>query len=390
MRQTPLPYGKQWIDDADIAAVTDTLKSDFLTCGPKIAELEEKLKKITGASYACTVNSATSALHAACFAAGIGEGDEVIVTPFTFMASANCILYVGAKPVFADIDPETYNISPDSVREKISGRTKAVIAVDYAGEAADADSIRMICDEYKLVFIEDAAHAIGSRYKGRPCGSYADITCMSFHPVKTVTAGEGGALLTNNKTYAERAALFRSHGMEHDHEFIKYTGDKDDFGSWYYDQVFLGYNYRMTDISAALLISQLDKLDKFSKLRKRLVKSYDEAFSEIPEIITQKSPEYSDATRHLYTIRLDLDRLSCTRKEFFEAMREENIYCQIHYIPVYYFSNYRKMGYEKGSCPTAEKVYSSIMSIPLFPKMTDEDQNDVIAAVKKLIERYKK
>lgn len=385
-----IPYGRQWIDDKDIESVVETLKSDYLTCGPKIKELEEKLKKITRAKYAFVMNSETSSLHAACFACGIGKGDEVITTPFTFMATANCILYMGGVPVFADIDPETYNISPKSIKEKITKKTKAIIAVDYAGELVDADEIRSICDEYNLIFVEDAAHAIGSKYKKKSCGSYADITCMSFHPVKTVTAGEGGVLLTDNKEYAKKADLFRSHGIEHDTSFIEYEGDPDDFGGWYYDQKFLGYNYRMTDISASLLISQLDKLDKFSSRRKELVNRYDEAFRGVEEIKVQKNEVFSDATRHLYTIRLELDKLNCTRKEFFDAMKEKNIACQVHYVPVYYFEHYKKLGYKRGLCPNAEKIYKSIMSIPLFPKLTDKEQKYVIKTVKELILRYKK
>ena len=395
VRDTALAYGRQWIEDDDIEAVAETLRSDYLTCGPKVTEAEKKLAEYTGAKYVSLMNSGTSALHAAAFAAGLQTGDEMIVTPFTFMASANCALYVGAKPVFADIDPDTYNINPEEIKTKITSHTKAVVAVDFSGELVNAEEIRKLCDKNGLVFIEDAAHSIGSKCKisdgtVKNCGTLADMTCMSFHPVKTVTAAEGGAVLTDNADYAEKVNLFRAHGMEHDHAKIPYDGDPDDFGIWYYDQTFLGYNYRMTDVQAALLSSQLKKIDRFVERRKELVTQYDEAFARMPEIHTQAHAPWSDAARHLYTIRLNRELLSCTRKEFFEAMRAENIYCQVHYVPTYYFTNYQKLGYKRGLCPVAESVYENIMSIPLFPRMTDEDQADVIKAIQKIVARYGK
>ncbi|MBQ4417559.1 MAG: UDP-4-amino-4,6-dideoxy-N-acetyl-beta-L-altrosamine transaminase [Butyrivibrio sp.] len=388
VRETPLAYGRQWIGDDDIAAVAETLKSDYLTCGPKITELEDALCAYTGAGYAVAMNSGTAVLHAATHAAGIGEGDEVIVTPFTFMASANSALYVGATPVFADIDPDTWNIDPASVEAHVTDKTKAIVAVDYGGEAVDADALREICDRHHLVFIEDAAHAIGTTYKGRPTGSYADITTMSFHPVKTVTSGEGGALLTDNADYARDARLLRAHGMEHDPAQMRITVPEDDAGAWLCDQLFLGYNYRMPDLDAALLLSQMKKIDRFIARRKELVARYDAVFADMPEIIPQKRMPWSDAARHLYAVRLDLSKLSCTRKQFFDAMRAENIYCQVHYVLTYWFSHYQKRGYRKGLCPVAEAVYASVLSLPLFPKMTDADQEDVIRAVRKIISHY--
>ncbi|MBR0172849.1 MAG: UDP-4-amino-4,6-dideoxy-N-acetyl-beta-L-altrosamine transaminase [Lachnospiraceae bacterium] len=388
VRSTPLAYGRQWIEEDDIAAVTETLKSDYLTSGPKITELEDVLCAYTGAKYAVAMNSGTAVLHAATHAAGIGEGDEVIVTPFTFMASANSALYVGARPVFADIDPETWNIDPASVEAHVTKKTRAIVAVDYGGEAVDADALRAICDRHHLVFIEDAAHAIGTKYKGRPTGSYADITTMSFHPVKTVTSGEGGAVLTNNADFARDARLLRAHGMEHDPSLMRIDAPAGDDGTWLCDQLFLGYNYRMPDLDAALLLSQMKKIDRFIARRKELVAHYDAVFADMPEIIPQKHMPWSDAARHLYAVRLDLSRLSCTRKQFFDAMRAENIFCQVHYIPTYLFSHYRSLGYQKGLCPVAEEVYASVFSLPLFPKMTDEDQDDAVRAVKKVTKRY--
>ena len=390
VRNEKIYYGRQCVDEQDAKAVHDTLLSSYITCGPKVEEVEKKLCSITGAKHAVVMTNDTAALHTACFIAGVGPGDEVITTPLTFMASANCALYCGAKPVFADINPETYNIDPKSIREHITEKTKAIVAVDYTGQVVEAEEIRKICDEYNLIFIEDAAHSIGSKYNGVPVGSLADMTCFSFHPVKTVTAGEGGALLTNNDEYAKKAYLFRSHGMEHDHDLFSTPADDDNKGIWYYEQQYLGFNFRMTDIQAALLSSQLDKLPSFVKRRKEIVAMYNEALAEVPEIIIQKEIPESDTSRHLYVIRLDSNKLSCTRREFFDAMSAENVQCQIHYIPVYWMPVYQNMGYTRGICPNAEMVYNGIMSIPLYPLMTDEDVASVVAAVKKIVNYYRK
>ncbi len=379
-------YGHQYIDDADIKAVVDVLKSDYLTCGPKIEEAEKKLCKITGAKYAVLIANGTAALHAMIFAAGIGPGDEVITTPITFAASANCALYCGAKPVFADINPETYNIDLASIEAKITSKTKAVVAVDFTGQAVEVDKIRAICDKHNLIFIEDAAHSLGTKYNGKPVGSLADMTEFSFHPVKTCTAGEGGAITTNNEEFYKSLVLFRTHGITRSQEFM----DKPTEGGWYYQQVDLGYNYRMTDIQAALLISQLDKLEMFGKRRKELVKRYDEAFSAMLEIVVQKEIAESDTVRHLYIIQLNLDLLKCTRREVFEALQAEGVGVNVHYIPVYSFPYYHKLGYKMGECPNAEKLYERIISIPLYYSLTDEEQDKVIEAVKKVIDYYKK
>ena len=386
VRKEKLYYGRQWLDEEDIQAVSETLKSDFITCGPKVAQAERALEKLTSARHAVVVSNGTAALHCACMAAGIGPGDEVITSPLTFAASANCILYCGAKPVFADIDPETYNIDPDSIEACVTERTKAVIAVDFTGQAVRMAEIRTICERYQLIFLEDAAHAIGTKYKGRMAGSLADMTCFSFHPVKTVTAGEGGAVTTNNDEWYQKLVLAHTHGTIHDQSFMEQA----DQGMWYYEQVSLGYNYRMTDFQAALLLSQLKKLEQFKQRRRSIALKYDKAFSGISEIILQKEIEESDTCRHLYPIRLNLDLLTCIRRQFFDAMSGENIQCQVHYIPVYWFPYYRRMGYQKGLCPQAEAVYQGIMSIPLYPGMTDQDVEDVICAVKKVVKRYSK
>lgn len=386
VRDTKLFYGHQYIDEADIKAVTDVLRSDFLTCGPQIGNLEKRLCELTGARYAVACSNGTAALHMACQAAGIGEGDELITTPITFAASANCALYCGARPVFADINPETYNIDPACVKEKITERTKAVVAVDYTGQAVELDPLLEMCHERSITLIEDGAHSIGTLYDGRPVGSIADMTTFSFHPVKTVTGGEGGAVLTNDPKLYQRLKLFQAHGITREPELLQHEAH----GSWYYEQIELGMNYRMTDMQAALISSQLDKLPMFSRRRKEIVAKYDQTFSRIPELFVQKEIPESDTTRHLYILRIRPEKLTIDRKQFFEAMTAENICCNVHYIPVYYHPYYEKLGYEKGLCPHAEKLYNEIMSLPLYYSLTDQDVEDVITAVRKLCEYYKK
>ena len=386
VRTTKISYGKQYIDETDIRAVCDVLKSDYITCGPSVSKLEEKLCKVTGAKYAVAVSNGTAALHLACLAAGVKEGDEVITTPITFAASANCALYCGAKPVFADINPETYNISPTCVEANITSATKAVVAVDFTGQAVELDEIQAICKKHNLILIEDAAHSIGTKYNGQPVGSIADMTTFSFHPVKTVTCGEGGAITTNDEQLYRKLLRLRAHGVTRVMEEMKNAND----APWYYEQVELGYNYRITDFQCALISSQLDKLPDFSKRRREIVARYNEAFADIPEIIVQKEIPQSETTRHLYIIQLNLPLLNCTRREFFDALYAENICPQVHYIPVYYHSHYESLGYSKGLCPIAENLYERILSIPLYYSLTDDDVEDVIHAVKKLIAYFKK
>lgn len=384
VRETTIYYGRQTIEQDDIDAVTEVLKHDLITCGPKIRELEHKLCEYTGAEYAVIVSSGTAALHCACYAAGINKGDEVITTPITFAASANCARYMGADVVFADVRYDTMNIDPDSIEANITNRTKAVVAVDYTGQAVEINRIREICAKHNLTFIEDAAHSIGTRYNGNKIGSLADMTTFSFHPVKTITGGEGGAILTNDEELYKKLVLFRTHAI---------TGegvDKEKNGFWYYEQIDLGYNYRLTDFQAALLINQLGKLDRFVRRRREIAQAYDSAFADTPEIIPHTNITESETSYHLYVLRLNLNRLRCDRKQFFNAMSAENVQPQIHYIPVYWFPYYESLGYRKGLCPNAERVYSEIMSIPIYPLMTDEDVEDVIHAVKKVVEYYRK
>ena len=387
VREKKIFYGRQCVGEDDVKAVSEVLTSDFITCGPMVQKLEEELASYTGAKYAVAVSNGTAALHCACIAAGIKEGDEVITTPLTFAASANCARYVGATPVFADVNPKTYNIDPADIRRKITPKTKAVVAVDFTGQCVEFEEIRKICDEYNLVFIEDAAHAIGTAYNGKKVGSLADITTFSFHPVKTITCGEGGAVTTNTEEFYKKIVLAHTHGITHDEDLMEEAPHE---GIWYYEQISLGYNYRLTDFQAAMLSSQLKKLEAFKMRRQEIVKKYNDAFKDVDGIIVQEEIEQSDTCRHLYIIRLDLDKLTCTRREFFDAMSAENVQCQIHYVPVYWFPYYKNLGYGKGLCPNAEEIYKSILSIPLYPSLTDSDVDDVIHAVKKLVDYYKK
>jgi len=386
VRENQISYGRQCIEEDDIEAVVQVLRGSTLTCGPKIAELEAALCKVTGAKYAVAVSNGTAALHMAALAAGIKPGDEVITTPITFAASANCALYCQAVPVFADINPRTYNIDPDSIKAHITDKTKAIVAVDFTGQAVELDEICKIAKENNLILIEDAAHSIGTKYKGKGIGSIADMTTFSFHPVKTVTSGEGGAVTTNDEKLYHKLLLLRAHGITRDINVMVHKTDD----PWYNEQVDLGFNYRMTDFQAALLISQLKKLPRFSDRRKEIMKIYDEAFSKIEQLFVQEEIKESDTTRHLYILHLIPEKLNCTRREFFDALKGENICPQVHYLPVYWHSYYEGLGYPKGLCPNAEKYYQEVMSIPFYPALTNEDVNDTITAVKKVIAYYKK
>lgn len=386
VRENPIFYGRQCIEQDDIDAVVESLKSDLITCGPKSAEFEKKLCEITGAKYAVVVSNGTAALHLAALAAGFGEGDEVIVSSITFAASSNCVLYCGATPVFADINPKTYNVDPESIRKLITPKTKGIVAVDFTGQAVEHDAIRAICEEHNLVFIEDAAHAIGTKYKGKAVGSLADMTTFSFHPVKTITGGEGGAITTNDEKLYRKLMLLRTHGITRNQDEMVNPSD----ALWYNEQVDLGYNYRITDFQSALMLSQVNKLDKFSARRHEIVERYNEAFADMPEIIVQEEIPESDTTRHLYIIRLNLELLNCDRRQFFDALYAENTCPQVHYLPVYWHSYYEKLGYKKGLCPNAEKFYEEVMSIPLYYSLTDEEVEDTIRAVKKVVAYYRK
>ncbi|MFS0674449.1 UDP-4-amino-4,6-dideoxy-N-acetyl-beta-L-altrosamine transaminase [Ornithinibacillus sp. 179-J 7C1 HS] len=383
VRDMYLPYGSQWVDESDMQAVIHVLKGDWLTTGPHITAFERKVAGYVGTNYAVAFSNGTAALHAACFAAGITSGDEVLTTPITFAATANCILYCGAKPVFVDIDPETYLISPEQLTTKINHKTKAIIPVDYTGNPVDYQEIMRIAKGHGLVVIADAAHALGATYHGDKVGSIADMTMFSFHPVKHITTGEGGIITTNDKSYYEKLILFRSHGITRDKHLLTNHNEP-----WYYEMHELGYNYRMTDIQAALGISQLAKLEDFLLKRKAIATTYTEAFQTLNPIIVPKVHDDRESSWHLYVIRLDLSKLRDNRQAIFKALIEENIGVNVHYIPVYFHPYYQKLGYQKGLCPHAEAIYKTIITLPLFPKMNPSDVEDVISAVKKVISYY--
>ncbi|MEC0519720.1 UDP-4-amino-4,6-dideoxy-N-acetyl-beta-L-altrosamine transaminase [Bacillus inaquosorum] len=383
VRDSYLPYGRQWLDEEDIQSVVDVLRGDYLTTGPTIDLFEQKVAEYAGSSYAVSFSSGTAALHAACFAAGISQGDEVITTPITFAASANCILYMGAKPVFADIDPLTYNIDPDSIEKLITPKTKAIIPVDFTGQPVNHDRIQKIAKANNLIVIEDAAHALGASYKGEKIGSISDMTMFSFHPVKHITTGEGGMITTNNKTYYEKLLQFRSHGITRDPKKLS-----QDHGSWYYEMHFLGFNYRMTDIQASLGISQLKKVDDFIETRNHLARIYNEKLKTISHIHLPSQDTASTSSWHLYIINLKLDQLKGNRDDIFNAMQQENIGVNVHYIPVYLHPYYQRLGYQAGICPNAENLYKGIITLPLFQSMNERDADDVIKALKKVVDFY--
>ena len=367
-----IPYGRQSIDEKDIKAVEEVLRSDYLTTGPKIEEFERKVAAYTGAKYAVAIANGTAALHAACYAAGIGEGDEVITTPITFAASSNCVLYCGGKPVFADIDEKTYNISPEDIERKITSATKAIIAVHFTGQPCEMEKIHNIARKHNLIVIEDAAHALGAQYKGKMVGSISDMTTFSFHPVKHITTGEGGMILTNNDKLYQRLKLFRTHGITRDDKLMT----KND-GSWYYEQLDLGFNYRITDIQCALGISQMDKLPEFLNKRKNIAARYNEAFACNDNIQIPYQESGCDNAWHLYVIRIKNGK----RKEVFEKLRKAGIGVNVHYIPVYQHPYYRNHGYKDIICPNAEEYYKECISLPLYPGLKDEEQGYVIKKV---------
>lgn len=383
MRNTYLPYGQQWIDNDDIEAVVNVLKSDYLTTGPAVSKFEQEIANYVGAKYAVSFSNGTAALHGACFAAGISIGDEVITTPITFAASANCVLYLGGKPIFVDIDPKTYNINPKEIEKQITNKTKAIIPVDFTGQPVDLEEIYTIAKKYGLVVIEDAAHALGAKYKGKKVGSISDMTMFSFHPVKHITSGEGGMITTNNKEYYEKMLQFRSHGITREpNKMIE------NHGPWYYEMQFLGFNYRLTDIQAALGSSQLKKIDQFIELRKKYAEMYNAAFETIPQITIPYQHSEAESSWHLYIIRLNQDLLKAKRKEIVEHLLSMNIGVNVHYIPVYLLPYYQQLGFQKGLCPHAETLYEEIITLPLFPKMSELDVSDVIQAVKKIVSYY--
>ena len=382
-RQTLLPYGHQSIDEEDIKAVVQVLQSDWITTGPKVIEFEEAFARYVGAKHALSYSSGTAALHAAAYAAGLQPGDEAITTPMTFCATANCILYQGATPVFADVTADTLNINPDEVASRITEKTKAILPVDYAGHPADLDPIRELAEEKNLIVIEDACHALGAEHKGKQVGGISDMTVFSFHPVKHITTGEGGMVTTDDDQMAAGLRRFRNHGIDGD------ARQRLAKGQWYYEMVDLGYNYRLTDIGCALGLSQLKKLDQNLARRREIAAHYNSALKALPGIILPAVRKDALPAWHLYPIRFDRSSFRAGRSEIFAALRAENIGVNVHYIPVHTHPFYRqRFGYHGGEYPVAEAAYETLISLPMFHGMTDHDAKSVIDAIEKVFGHY--
>lgn len=370
-----LPYGRQWVDDDDVAAVVEVLRSDFLTTGPAVTRFEASLSGVTGARHAVALNSGTSALHAMYFAAGIGSGDEIVTSPLTFAATANAALYLGASVRFVDVERDTGNLDPDLVEAAITERTKAIVPVDFAGHPADYGRLRAIADRHGVKLLADAAHSLGATYQGRPVGTLADASELSFHPVKPVTTAEGGAVVTDDPEIARRAARFRTHGITREPSELE---DPDE-GAWWYEQHDLGLNYRLTDVQAALGTSQLRRLDGFLARRRAIAAAYDAALADVDALQLPGRRAGVDAGWHLYVIRT---RDPALRRPLFEHLRAEGLGVQVHYLPVYWHPYYASLGYRRGLCPRAEAFYRGAISLPIFPRMDDADVERVVDAVR--------
>ena len=364
-----IPYGKQTLDEKDKQAVINVLEENtYLTTGHRVNKFEERVCNYVGCNYGVAVNSGTAALHCATFVAGIKKEDEVIVPAISFVASANCVLYQGGKPVFCDIDPETLNIDVSKIEELITEKTKAIIMVDMCGQPCHYQEIREICNKHNLILIQDAAHSLGGSYQGKKVGSYADITCLSFHPVKNITTCEGGMMMTNNENYYKRANSFRSHGVSRDYV----TREK--MNSHYYEMNDLGFNYRIPDVLCALGISQMDKLDRFIKKRNEIAKKYDYFFEQYKELI-EPLKNYYDCAYHIYIVKLNTEKIGKSRDKVFKELKEFGIGVNVHYMPIYLHPYYQKLGYEKGLCSESEKVYKQMITLPIFPLLKDEEIN---------------
>jgi perosamine synthetase len=382
VREKLLPYGRQSLDDADIQAVVEVLKSDWLTTGPKVGEFEERFAAWVGARHAVSFSSGTAALHGAAFASGLGPGDEAITTPMTFCATANCILYQGATPVFADVSADTLNLNPREVSQKVSARTKAIFAFDYAGHPAALADLTQLAKGHGAVLIEDACHALGAEYREKRVGGIADMTVFSFHPVKHLTTGEGGMVTTNDARLAETLRRFRNNGISSE------ARQRQEAGQWFYEMVLLGFNYRLTDIACALGLSQLEKLDANLARRREIAAQYGEAFRDLPAIVIPAVREDVNPAWHLYPIRLKLEMLAVGRGEIFQALRAENIGVNVHYIPVHQHPYYRERSKSKESYPVTEDAYERLITLPMFHSMTVQDVEDVIHALRKVLTHY--
>lgn len=386
VRGSLLPYGRQTIGEEEERALLEVLRSDFITTGPKVREFEERIAALVGKRYAVAVNSGTAALHCAAFAAGIKEGLEAVTTPNTFLASANCVVYLGGRPVFADIDAETYNIDPAEVRKAVTDRTRAIISVDFAGQPADHEELAEVAGDKGLVHIEDAAHALGAEYKGAHTGRQADLLTLSFHPVKHITTGEGGIVATDDEEMYQNLQTFRTHGMVRDPGRLIHK----DEGPWFYEMQVLGFNYRITDLQCALGLAQMPKLEGFIGRRRRIAAMYTEAFSAIEGVVPMTERPDRKSVYHIYVVRFQREAFKVGRKRIFEALRAENIGVNVHYIPVHLQPYYRqRYGHKRGDFPRAEEYYDTAITLPIFPTMTDADVEDVIQAVGKVADHYR-
>lgn len=383
VRSHILRYGHQCIDDDDLQAVMQVLRSDWLTTGPEVSGFEHAIAEAVAARDAVAVCNGTAALHAAVAVCDIGPGDEVIVPAMTFAASANCVRYQGGTVVFADVRRDTLTIDPDAALSAVTPRTKAIIAVDYAGEPCDYDELLAIASRCGLRLISDASHALGASYRGRPVGSIADLTTFSFHPAKHITTGEGGVVSTSTAELAARARTFRNHGITTDHR----EREKDE--AWFYEMVDLGYNYRLTDFQCALGMSQLKKLPRWLARRRGIADRYSRALK-LPEIEAPTALADRESAWHLYVVRLNLERLVVGRHEVFRALRAENIGVNVHYIPVPWHPYYRALGYQQGAWPVAEGEYERLLSLPMWAGMTDDDVDDVVRALEKVCTEYRR
>lgn len=386
VRDNFLPYGIQAIDEDEINEVIDSLKSDWITTGPKMRKFEENFKDFKGSKYAVAVNSGTAALHVSTSTIDINPGDEVITTPLTFVASSNSVIYRGGTPVLADIKKDTYNIDPSEIKKKLTSKTKAIIPVHYAGQPCDMDEIREIANENNLFIIEDAAHAIDAEYKGKKIGNISDLTTFSFHPVKNITTAEGGMVTTNNDDLYEKLLMFRTHGISRD--AVKRFGKE---GGYYYDMQYLGFRYNLSELHSALGIHQLKKLESFQRRRREIVKIYIRELENFEEITLPYVKQDVKHSWHLFILQLNLEKLRKERDHIFQAMREENIGVNVHYIPVHYHSYYqRNLNLKKGILPNVEWLFPRLLTIPLFQTMTNDDVYDVINALEKVIKYYRK